>query len=56
MKTTAISKPAFSWLTMQTLADKYHVRVFVAGHKVVLRADRSEDLVRIISVIKVLTS
>lgn len=56
MKTTAISKPALSWLTMQTLANKYHIRLFIAGHKVVLRAHHAEDLVRIISAVRVLTS
>ena len=56
MKTTAINKPTLSWLTVQALADKYQVHVFVAGHKIILRADRAEDLVRIISAIRMLTS
>lgn len=56
MKNITISKPALSWLTMQTLANKYHVRVFVVGHKIVLRAHHAEDLVRIISAMRVLTS
>ena len=54
MKIIAIDKPRFNYLLVQALASKYHVRETLAGHKVVLRSCQSEDLVRIMSAIKIL--
>lgn len=56
MKNITINKPVLSWLAMQTLAGKYHVRVSIAGHKIIIRSGCAEDLVRFVSVMRVLTS
>ena len=56
MRTIIISKPTLSWLTVQALVNKYHARLSIVGHKIILRADRAEDLVRILSAVRVLTS
>lgn len=54
MKTIAVSRPALSWATMLNLANKYHVQLSIAGHKIIIRSGCAEDLVRFVSMINVL--
>lgn len=51
MKTTVIHRPHITWATLQNLASKYAIRINLCGHKVILRSDSAEDLVRMLSAI-----